>query len=120
MTSFEADLKLLAEAVEAEKRGGSILRSSVILLTFRGMLKIEGSNLAVRKLCYEYIHGVSTRTEKQGPDHDAWCDIIVKGLDSALEGDFNRIDLPVEKMQNALDYNGPLKSTICRNFPSEF
>lgn len=112
--TFEEDLVLLTKAVEDEKENGNKedkAPSSVILLTFRGMLRINGSNKDLRKLCSEYIYGVETRKKRtiDGlPDkvHDDWCDIIVQGLSSALEGDFSRICLPLDKMQDALSYAG--------------
>ncbi len=116
MTSFDEDLAFFAEAVESEKHGKSILPSSVILLTFRGMLRIQGSNIILRQLCADYIYRVSTRTERKGPEHGAWCDVIVKGLVSALEGQFFPVNIPVLKMQAAINYPGPLK----KYYESEF
>lgn len=122
--TFEEDLVLLTKAVEAEKENGNKedkAPSSVILLTFRGMLRINGSNKDLRKLCSEYINGVVNRIKKtinSLPDknHDDWCDIIVQGLNAALKGDFPKICFPPpdpdsnkDREQDAINHMGNFK-----------
>lgn len=104
MNSFYKDLEYLNKQTNNKE-----FPASVILLTFRAMLRNNRFNKDLRDSCKSYIDRVINRSEREGPEHDKWCDIIVNGLSNALEGNFSPIYIPLEKMQVAKGYDGPLK-----------
>ena len=89
-------------------------KSTVILLSYRTLLRDHPDNDIIRNNCLDYINRIKNRAVRKGPDHDKWCDTIITILEDAISGKFYEVNalLPLDKQADIRAYNGEFKELI--------